>query len=79
MKIKVLFFASLKDFFGEDSRILEISESSTVEQAVERLDDPSGFLKNSGLLYAVNEDFENKEKILKAGDCLALMTPVSGG
>ena len=80
MKIKVLFFAQLREIFGP-SRPMDVREDSTIEEVVNLLAVESGrlFSKKTSLVYAVNENFETAEKRLKDRDELALMTPVSGG
>ena len=80
MKIKILFFAGLKEIFGP-SRFLETREIQTIGEIVDLLTAESGkfFLEKTSLIYAVNENFESIEKKLENGDELALMTPLSGG
>ena len=80
MRIKILFFAELREIFGS-SRLIDIQEGSTIEEIVNLLAGESRelFLKKVSLLFAVNENFETSEKKLKNHDELALMTPMSGG
>ena len=81
MKVKILFFAQLKEIFGETSRWIEVSEHCSIEEVVEQLVRESGrlTLKEIPLLFAVNENFETSEKKLANQDQLALMTAMSGG
>ena len=78
MKISVLYFAQLREIFGSQ-KSLEAPDGLCVEEVLERLE--AGKLAEGKwpLVYAVNENFENADKILKDGDCLAVMIPVSGG
>ena len=80
MKIKVLFFAELKEILGP-SRWMDVREDSTIEDIVDLLAGESGrfFSKKTSLVCAVNENFEPTGKKLKNHDELALMTPMSGG
>ena len=80
MRIKILFFAGLKELFGP-SRLLDTQENSTIGEVIDLLTRESNkfFLEKALLIYAVNENFETAEKKLKNGDELALMTPMSGG
>ena len=80
MKIKILFFAELKEIFGQ-SRFIDIQEGSTIGEIVDLLAGESGRLYSTktSLVYAVNENFETAETKLRNGDELALMTPMSGG
>ena len=89
MIIKVLFFAQLKEIFGQASRFIEVPEGSRVRDVVEILFRESAkseilrFAQDDGnfipVIFAVNENFETVEKKLTDGDDLAIMTPVSGG
>ena len=80
MKIKILFFAELKEIFGP-SRFMDIHEGATVGDIVDTLTIKSDWLhsKKDFFIYAVNENFETDKKMLKNNDELALMTPLSGG
>ena len=80
MRIKVLFFAELKEIFGP-SRAVDLREDSTIEDLVNFLAGESEeiALKKASLVYAVNETFEPLEKKLRDRDELALLTPLSGG
>ena len=80
MKIKIVFFAELKEIFGQ-SRLIDLDEGSTIREVVDLLAGESDrfYSKKTSLVYAVNENFETTEKKLKNSDELALMTPLSGG
>ena len=81
MKIKVLFFAQLKEIFGEPCRFVEVPEGSCVGEVAERLvkECAEPTLKEIPLIFAVNENFESRDRKLKDRDQMALMTPMSGG
>lgn len=80
MKVRVLFFAELKELFG-DHRWVEMPDGLSVGEAALRLTGSSDkwMPEKRSLVYAVNENFENSDKKLQDGDCLAIMTPMSGG
>ena len=80
MKIRVLFFAELKEIFGA-ARFMEVSEGASVRETVNQLTASSDKFSNGKwpLVYAVNEEFETADKKLKEGDHLAVMMPMSGG
>ncbi len=80
MKVKILFFAELKEIFGQ-FRLVDIQEGTTIGEVVDLLASESDqlCLKKDSLVYAVNENIETTEKKLENDDELALMTPVSGG
>lgn len=81
MKVKVLFFAQLKEFFGESERTVEVEEGTTVSELASLLVDElkRSAVKMLPLRYAVNEKFEDGAKPLQHHDVLALIPPVSGG
>ena len=81
MTVQVLFFARLKEIFGESSRRIQLTENATVHELVRTLSHESHelFVNELPLIFAVNENFEPGNTSLKEGDVVALMTPVSGG
>ena len=81
MKIKVLFFARLKEIFGQSYRIVDVNDGASIHEVVWLLSQESKELSKNEipLVYAVNEDFEEGDKMLKPFDELAIMTPMSGG
>ncbi|MBI4432335.1 MAG: MoaD/ThiS family protein [Candidatus Omnitrophica bacterium] len=79
MRIKVIFFAELKEMFGS-SCLVDIREGATIQDAVHLLAQSGRFpLNAASLRYALNENFETPDKKLSNNDELALMTPMSGG
>ena len=76
MKIRVLFFAQLKENFGAE-RVLEAPEGMTVGRLATQLTAVAAAALP--LVYAVNENFVLSDQTLQDGDTLALMTPMSGG
>ena len=80
MKIKIIFFAELREIFGSH-RHLEIAEGQKVSHVSDLLAEESArFLeKQKSLRYAVNEDFVAPERTLRDKDCLAILMPMSGG
>ena len=81
MKIKVLFFARLKEIFGQSYRMITVNDGASINEVVWFLSRESKELSKNEvpLIYAVNENFEEGDKILKTCDELAIMTPMSGG
>lgn len=81
MKVRVLFFAQLKDACGESERVIETQNGVTIGQLVELImnDACVSPWKSLPLRYAVNEKFEDGQTELRDGDTLALIPPVSGG
>ena len=81
MTIEVLFFAQLREAFGTDRSVLDVSDGETVREAAGRLLDRHGDKRIAALplSYAVNEEFVAGDYRLREGDRLALLAPVSGG
>lgn len=80
MKVKILFFAELREIFGAH-RLIDVAEDSTIEEISDIFSHESHefFLKKTSLIYAVNENFETVDKKVADQDQLAIMTPMSGG
>ena len=81
MKVRALFFAQLKDAFGESERMIETQHGVTIDELVGLLmnDTCARNWKHLPFRYAVNEKFEDGRTELRDGDTLALVPPVSGG
>jgi sulfur-carrier protein len=81
MKVKVLFFAVLKDMVGEGERFMDVSKGTTVSSLANSLfgETQTKHFDASGLLFSVNEQLVGGEYKLQEQDILALMPPVSGG
>ncbi|MEJ5172795.1 MAG: molybdopterin converting factor subunit 1 [Hydrogenothermaceae bacterium] len=80
MKIKVLYFSSLKDRIGKSSEDIEINGNSLEElkdKIIQLHPDISDYI--SKIMFAVNEEYVSTDVILKEGDVVALIPPVSGG
>ena len=81
MKIKFLLFSGLREAVGKGEIELIVPEGTSVGSLVEFL--PEEFSKVNDLMacsrWAVNEAFVDKERILRDGDTVALISPVSGG
>ncbi len=81
MKIKVLYFSSIKDKLKKKEDILDITENTTLEDVISLLKEKYPEIAESldKSMFAVNEEYADKDKILKEGDTVAVIPPVSGG
>ncbi|MDP3980543.1 MAG: MoaD/ThiS family protein [Chlamydiota bacterium] len=77
MKIKLLFFAQLRDVFHGQEREYEIQDGMCVKEVADMLLDAR--LKALPMLYALNETLVNGNTLLHDKDVLALIPPVAGG
>ena len=81
MIINVLFFGITKDIASQPSCKIDLPEGSTLERLNEELQTRFPDMKEKATFkYAVNDDYcLNTDVILKEGDEIALIPPVSGG
>lgn len=81
MKVKIKFFAILRERVGTGEITKEIKEGSTVAELWEALrrDYPKLAPVETRLLYAVNQNYVNRDHILKDQDEVVFVPPVSGG
>ncbi len=78
MMIKILFFARLQEEIGKDSLNIE-KAGLTVDQLKQWLEKEHGLQSLDQTMAAVNEDYADGSEVLKEGDTVALIPPVSGG
>lgn len=81
MRVKVLYFATLRARAGVREEGLELPERATVAQARERLTQrrPELAAALESAVAAVNREFARPEDVLREGDEIAFFPPVSGG
>ena len=81
MRIEVLLFASAREAVGETRTTIEAPEGAAVGSVLELLLErhPALAPARGSLRFAVNEDFVGPDHVLRSGDRLALLPPVSGG
>jgi len=81
MKVRVTYFQALKGLAGIDGEDLDLAEGSTIRDAVDNIvaRRPALGPARRSLLHAVNEEWAPADAVLRDGDALALMPPVSGG
>jgi molybdopterin converting factor subunit 1 len=81
MKIKVLYFASMRDLFGCAGESMELSPGSGLPELKQLLLQKAPGLQGhlSSLAWGVNFEFAQGSARLQDGDEVALLPPVSGG
>ena len=81
MKVRLLFFAVLRDIAGTDTRELALSEGTTARDVWQSL--RAQYTKLTDYtqppMIAINETYAAPETILRDGDELAFIPPVAGG
>lgn len=77
MKIKIKFFASLREQIGQSEIQMELDNPLTAAEIWTQASNNSPLPAN--LLIAVNQEYADKDVIIKAGDEVAFFPPVTGG
>ena len=80
MKVTVCFFASLRERVGHQAIHREIAEGTTAGDLLGGLHEDFPALAGSGrIAIAVNSEYTDPSHVLREGDEIALIPPVSGG
>jgi molybdopterin synthase catalytic subunit len=80
-KIKLLFFATLRDRAGAKSMELEISDDLTIQGLKDKLalDFPNLAQSMSSVIVTINREYAFDEAVVPQNAEIALFPPVSGG
>ena len=80
-RVKVLYFAGLRDAFGTSEMLCNVEEGMTLGQLSKRLFDehPEARGMAASLAYGVNFEYAGLDRVLQAGDEVAFIPPVAGG
>jgi molybdopterin converting factor subunit 1 len=81
LKVRVLFFATLRDYVGEKSLDLEIPLKTTVFELTEMLvaSHPRLEKVKESMMAAINREYAANEQVIPEGAEIAFFPPVSGG
>ncbi len=81
MKVKVKLFASFREIVGAKEEDLDIAEGTTVQQLLEKYIErfPQMAKFREHIILSVNRDYGAPTRVLKAGDEVSFLPPVSGG
>jgi len=83
MKVRFLCFGVLKDWLGSSAATVELPEGATIAELLERLVSGQGRLQMKqalrGIAVSVNAEFAPVTHVLREGDEVGLLPPVSGG
>jgi MoaE-MoaD fusion protein len=81
MRIRVLLFGQLKDIVGRQEDLLELTPGSRVEAVVARYskDFPRFESLAGSIACSVNQEYASVSALLREGDEVGLLPPVSGG
>jgi len=81
MKVKVKFFAILRERAGTSEVVKEIGEGTSITELwhILQQDYPKLAVPGIRLLYAVNQEYVTPDHVLKESDEVVFIPPVSGG
>ena len=80
MKIKTLFFGITRDIVKNRSVEFDLPKGITINIFQKKLlEKYMGLTDIENYAFAVNEEYVNIEHIIKEGDVVAVIPPVSGG
>jgi MoaE-MoaD fusion protein len=81
MQVRILFFGVLKDLTGRASDLLNLPEHATLGDVVMHYEDINPRLNELAVSIAmsINQEFAAPDSLLKDGDEIAFLPPVSGG
>lgn len=81
MRVRVRLFASLRETAGVREASVELAEGSTAEDAWKRLagDFPALARRRPSLAVSVNRAYARFDAVLREGDEVVFVPPVSGG
>jgi len=81
MQVKVLYFGVLKDVLQRDREQIDLIGAASVESLLSHIRSrrPVDGLAWNSLAVAVNRVYAKRDQILREGDEVAFLPPVSGG
>jgi len=80
MQLNILLFGITKEIVGQQQLKVELSESATVPDLLQHLQQQYPALRElQSLMVAVNDEYSHEHQPLKESDEVALIPPVSGG
>jgi molybdopterin converting factor subunit 1 len=80
MKIRVLFFGITTDLVGASQLQMEVEQNCSIASFKTVLKDEFSQLEKINLYaIAINEEYAIATSVLKEGDVVAIIPPVSGG
>src|SRR5437660_386442 len=81
MRVRVIYFGMLKDAVGRQLDEVSLPESSTLADLLDERIGQAPVIDNfrSVLAFSVNQEYAQLRTVLKDGDEIAMLPPVSGG
>jgi molybdopterin synthase sulfur carrier subunit len=81
MKVRVQFYAQLRDLAGAHERDVDVAGGASVRELLETIygQTPALRVHDKSILIGAGVDFVDRDYKIKPGDEIALMPPVQGG
>lgn len=81
IRIELLLFAQLRDLLEAERVSIVVPDGTTAEAAAGELlaESSESGVARLPLMFAVNDEYVTADHELRDGDCVALITPFSGG
>ncbi|HEU5316462.1 MAG TPA: molybdopterin converting factor subunit 1 [Chloroflexota bacterium] len=79
MRVRLRYFASIRERLGRTTEELEVPEGALVSEVWERLVAECPALEQQRYRPAVNQEYTSPGHVLRDGDELVFIPPVSGG
>jgi len=79
MQVRVIPFGMLKDWMGSSAKTVELPEGASVGDLLERLGGGAPAQSLKGIAVSVNAEYAPASRVLREGDEVGLLPPVSGG
>lgn len=79
MRVTILYFGVLKDVMGHRSAVMDVTEGASVADLLALHRGAGRASVWDSIAVAVNQEYARAEDLLKEGDEVALLPPVSGG
>ena len=79
MQVRLRYFASIREALGRREETLTVADAATVETVWQALVEQQPALRVQRYRPAVNQEYVGADAILKDGDEVVFIPPVSGG
>ena len=80
MRVRLLYFAVLRDIAGKRDDLLEVPEGTRAADVWRRVREQHRELRDYAQpMTAINEAYADADQVLRDGDELAFIPPVAGG
>jgi molybdopterin converting factor subunit 1 len=79
MRVRVLYFGVLKDVMGHGSTLMDVADGASVAALLALHREMRADSVWDSIAVAVNQEYARATDVLKDGDEVALLPPVSGG